>query len=183
MECSDVMPRTCSSQGTWENGMVTQGVCGAACTPGADRCSGTTPQICNGSGRWQSNAVAEGVCGAVCTPGRTQCAGTTVQTCNAAGSYQNSGIRGGQCGAACTPNDSLCAGDSGECPLLSPTCSGRSSQPNVVYKKLCDSTGQWAKQYCTTPCTMTDASGAVVEAYSCKLNFLFDAECSAGGSC
>jgi hypothetical protein len=142
------------------------------------RCSGMTPQTCNGSGQWQNSPLMQGACGTSCTPGETTCLGTTAQRCSSAGTYQNLGVSGGQCGAECTPNDSLCAGSAGECPLLSPTCETQSAEPNVVYKKVCDSTGHWTKQYCTTPCKVMQGSGNVSDVYSCKLDLLFDAVCA-----
>jgi hypothetical protein len=171
-DCVGTMPRTCNAQGAWENGKIEATVCKALCTPGTKKCVDTQEQVCNSTGtRWDNQPIRVNVCDA-CDPGATKCdtAKHTKQTCTPQGTWRDDGVTTA-CGAACNPGETGCSGNvaegmPGECTAAQGSgCWFGWTVDGVVFKRVCDASGNWTKQPCTGVCTSAAAGG--VPAHFC----------------
>jgi formylglycine-generating enzyme required for sulfatase activity len=131
-QCMGTVPQTCNAAGTWVNGSVTAGQCGALCTPTMTQCMGAIPQTCDAIGGWQNHAVTAGQCGAVCNPTATTCSGNSVKPCGADGQWGTP--------VACSGNTPVCLPATGECVACAPQTTKCSDGQNLL---TCGTDGAW----------------------------------------
>jgi hypothetical protein len=159
--CSGTTPQTCNGQGTWDNGTITKGQCGAVCNPSVEKsCDGNTALTCDSTGKWPTSGTAcsyvcsGGACSGSCVPTRTRCSNNTSQTCDSTGTW-NSGTA---CTYTCDSSTGLCAG---ECTPNAKQCSGTQYQ-------VCGSSYMWGSaQNCGTGLACSGAGTCTCSATSC----------------